>query len=64
MRFLAGRGAMAERHREDVAGRSSLHGRQCGSIGKELRVDSETPDAGRPMQQRRCRQAGAGRPME
>ena len=39
MRFVAGRGAVAERHREDVAGRSSLRednaaasGSSCGGL--------------------------------
>ena len=36
-------GTVAKSHRESAAGRSSLHGRQCGSIGKSL-----------PLHGRRC----------
>ena len=64
MRFVAGRGAVAKSHREDAAGRSSLHGRQCGSIGKQLRVDAETPYAGRPVEKRLCRNADSETPMQ
>ena len=38
-----------------AAPRETLHGRQCGSIGKQLRVDAETPYAGRPVEKRLCR---------
>ena len=64
MRFVAGRGAVAESHRESAAGRSSLHGIQCGSIGKQLRVDAEIPDAGRHVEKRRCRNAGRETPTD
>ena len=54
MRFVAGRGAAAKSHREDVAGRGAaaeicaeevaarqerLHEGRCGSIGKQLRAE-------------------------
>ena len=55
---------MAKSHREDAAGRSSLHGRQCGSIGKQLRVDAETPYAGRPVEKRLCRNDDSETPMQ
>ena len=40
-----------------AAPRETLNGRQCGSIGKQLRVDAETP-----MQKRQCRNANAATP--
>ena len=57
-------GTVAKSHREDAAGRSSLHRRQCCTIGKQLRVDAETPDAGRPVEKRRCRNADSETPMQ
>ena len=57
-------GTVAKSHREDAAGRSSLHRRQSCTIGKQLRVDAETPDAGRPVEKRLCRNAYAETPMQ
>ena len=53
---------------EDPSGRccwpETLHGRECGSIGKQLRVYAETPDAGRPVEKRQCRYANAATPVQ
>ena len=50
-------GTVAQSHREYAVGRSSLHCRECGSIGKQLRVDAETP-----VEKRRFRNADAATP--
>ena len=47
-----------------AAPRETLHGRQCSSIGKQLRVDAETPYAGRPVEKRLCRNAYAETPIQ
>ena len=50
MRFVAGRGTMAERHREDVAGRGAVAGRH-----------REAAAGGAPWQLRCCWQDAAGK---
>ena len=47
-----------------AAPRETLNRRQCCSIGKQLRVDAETPDAGRPVEKRRSRNADAETPIQ
>ena len=47
-----------------AAPRETLHGRQCCTIGKQLRVDAETPDAGRPVEKRLCRNDDSETPMQ
>ena len=63
MRFVAGRGAVAESHREDVAGRSAAGGMErSGSLnGRACRSAEDA--AMQQMRRRRCNAAGAQKPL-
>ena len=54
MRFVAGRGAAAESHREDVAGRG-----RCGMDGAKRKSERKSL----PLRRRRCNAADAQKPL-